>query len=321
VNVSAPSLDLVFDLPGIPYREPCFANTALRKIPKPPKLPPQIPDLPNPPNPPFGGHGNAGPQQHGDPVWSKGLIGVVYEVTPEDYAHIVATEGGGASYHDILVPCIPLPASVTVPEKPPIELPRPFVAHTLYAPQLPPTDGGDDRSTGDDDDDDGKKKLPDWLKKLLLPIHRPDPLYSQPSVRYLQLLIDGAKEHELPQDYQTYLAGLHAYRITSLRQQIGFFIFVMMWGPFFLIFLQGSKYMSDKDGRLPTWLSMTMAVVFNLVWMSYDMILKPLFGDGERTEEKDDTTTGERSLGTWRRQGSREAGTDEEKRGLMEWME
>ena len=81
INVMVPSLRLTFDLPGIPYSEPCFANTALRS---PDALDHDDDDY----------HKNR---------WHKGLIGVVYEVTLSDYAHIIATEGGGSSYKDILV--------------------------------------------------------------------------------------------------------------------------------------------------------------------------------------------------------------------------
>lgn len=36
VNVSVPALRLTFDLPGVPYREPCFANVAFRQVPEKP---------------------------------------------------------------------------------------------------------------------------------------------------------------------------------------------------------------------------------------------------------------------------------------------
>jgi len=66
-NVRVPSLHLTFDLPGLAYLEPCFANVST----SPPK----------------------------DKSWWKtGLVGVVYEVTPDDFARILATEGGGAAY-------------------------------------------------------------------------------------------------------------------------------------------------------------------------------------------------------------------------------
>ncbi|KAM3079209.1 hypothetical protein ACMFMF_004134 [Clarireedia jacksonii] len=89
VNVHAPSLDLTFDLPGIPYTEPCFANTQYRRT-KPAVSPPH-------------------PTDYHKTRWHKGLVGVVYEVTPEDYRIIIATEGGGASYQDVVVQCYVLP--------------------------------------------------------------------------------------------------------------------------------------------------------------------------------------------------------------------
>ena len=109
INVQVPSLRLTFDLPGLPYTEPCFANSGLRETA----------------DHPSDSTSNAARADekthllqkapHKEPYrkdrWHKGLIGVVYECTPEDYAHIIATEGGGASYHDILVDCHPFASS------------------------------------------------------------------------------------------------------------------------------------------------------------------------------------------------------------------
>ncbi|RYC61922.1 hypothetical protein CHU98_g4298 [Xylaria longipes] len=179
----APAFDLSFDLPGIPYNEPCFANTRPRKIPKPPKFPP----------PPYSVSSPAS-----NPTWSKGLYGVVYEVTPEDYANIIKTEGGGQGYHDVLTPCFELPPALHVPEKPPFpDLPKPFLAHTLYAPSLPdlPDDGDNDpkdpgENGGDDDDGDKDPRKQPWFRRLFLPVHRPNPDYAQASARYLKLIRD-----------------------------------------------------------------------------------------------------------------------------------
>jgi len=328
VNVSAPSLRLVFDLPGFPYAEPCFANTALRKIPGgPPKLPPGAPDIPDiPDHPPFK-HPHPSDFRHnlaGDPVWDNGLIGVVYEVTPEDFAHIIATEGGGASYQQILVPCVPLPPTVGVPEKPPIpELPRPFIARTLYAPRLPDIPDDGDKATDDDDGDDPDKPTPpeppSWFRKLLLPVRRPDPDYAQASARYLKLITDGAAEHDLPGEYQAYLQALQPYTVTSWRQKIGRVLFLGFWAPAFLLGMISGRLLADKEGKTPPWLAATMTVLFNLVWMSYDFFAKPHFGDGERTmgggEDGGGEGQGSRTQrSSWlRREG---ACDDEEKRCL-----
>lgn len=327
--VSAPSLRLTFDLPGIAYKEPCFANVALRKLPKPPKLPPGVPDVPDvldvpdlPKPPPYGGGFPSPPsaQAHGDSEWKQGLIGVVYEVTPEDYAKIIKTEGGGAGYQDILVPCIEIPKpEPSIPEKPPPpvpELPRPFLAHTLYAPQIPkkPDDEGDDNDGHDGDDDDGDDdgdekcpldKLKDKIKKrwrdmLLQPI-RPDPEYAQPSSRYLQLIVDGADEHDLPVEYQRWLASLQTYTITRRLQKVGQYLFLGLVAPFLLLLLVLSWYFSDEQGRVPVWFAVGAETFLHLVWTVYDRGFKPVFGEGERTVDDNDEEQGPISMGSVKR--------------------
>ncbi|KAL2154531.1 hypothetical protein VTH82DRAFT_3207 [Thermothelomyces myriococcoides] len=304
VNVAAPSLELVFDLPGFPYSEPCFANTAIRKRPgKPPKFPPDSQD-----------EGDAAANDRFDesagrsPVWNKGLYGVVYEVTDDDFAKIVATEGGGASYHDILVPCFVLPPNVRVPEKPAVPVPpKPFLAHTLYAPRLPDdNDNGDDNNNDDTGEDRSTNKTdsnkgpnthgshrPRWLSKLLTPVQRPDPNYAQPSARYLKLLVDGAREHDLPADYQAYLGALQPYTRTTLRQMLGQVFFLGFWAPLMLLVMVVGRRFADERGRLPAWVVAATTITMNLVWLSYDCVGKKLFGDGERTvEEKHEVLAG-----------------------------
>ncbi|KAI1088459.1 hypothetical protein F5B19DRAFT_471417 [Rostrohypoxylon terebratum] len=297
INVSAPTFDLAFDLAGIPYWEPCFSNIAPRKIPKPPIDPPKPPfDPPKPPFDPPKYPGSLLPSlPPGVPSWNKGLYGVVYELTSDDYRKIVKAEGGGSAYKDVLAPVLAIPPPINIPEKPPIpELPKPFVAHTLYAPQLPsfkpPGDddgnaySNDDNDSGGDDDPRDKK----WWQKLLLPVHRPEG-YPQPSERYLQLIRDGAREHYLPDDYQHYLAQLQSYKITTCRQEVGRWLLLLLWSPVFALILLLGYFLADKkDGKVPLWLGAASAVLANLLWKSYDGIFKPLFGDGERTMENDD---------------------------------
>ncbi|KAL2167804.1 hypothetical protein VTG60DRAFT_816 [Thermothelomyces hinnuleus] len=315
VNVAAPSLELVFDLPGLPYREPCFANTALRKLPgKTPKFPPNSRDKDDAANDRFDASARR------SPVWNKGLYGVVYEVTNDDYAKIVATEGGGAGYHDILVPCFVLPPSVRVPEKPAIPVPpKPFLAHTLYAPRLPNNDDNDD----DDNDDNGKDnktnnnnnnnnkadtrrpRRPTWPFPLLTPVQRPDPNYAQPSARYLKLLVDGAREHDLPHDYQAYLGALQPYTRTTRRQEWGHVLFLGFWAPLLLLVMIAGRKLADERGRSPAWVVAATTVIVNLVWMSYDCIGKRVFGDGERTMESENKDGVLAGPGTkWRRRKS-----------------
>lgn len=259
VNVQVPSLRLTFDLSGIPYAEPCFANTGLRDPDK--DVPDQ--DLSNNHNEksPLLGR-RVGPRDYCKTKWHKGLVGVVYEVTPKDYAHIIATEGGGAGYHDILVDCHPFASSdpdIPVPQTP--ILPA-FKAHTLYAPPAP--------SDGEPPEGGGR-------------LGRPDPNYAQPSARYLKLLTDGADELRLPYEYQDYLQSIRTYTITTGKQRVGQFVFLGVWMPFIaLLFAMGSMF-ADKDGRLPMWMRALSGAIFQAVWASYDAFFKPMFGDGERS--------------------------------------
>ena len=236
VNVLVPTLRLTFDLAGIPYAEPCFANSA-RRIPDAP--------LPDP----------SEPRYHKD-RWQKGLVGVVYEVTLSDYAHIIATEGGGASYHDILVDCHVLPFADTVPSNPTT---APFKAHTLFAPTVRPDEArASDRTS------------------------RPDPSYAQPSARYLKLITDGAAECELPAEYQEYLHNIRPYTITTRKQAAGKALFSAIWMPFVLMIFAMSKRLQDDKGRAPKWFARLSAMIFAGMWLSYDGVFKKTFGDGER---------------------------------------
>ncbi|KAF4550289.1 Hypothetical protein D9617_18g034800 [Elsinoe fawcettii] len=245
INVVVPDLRLTFDLPGIPYSEPCFANSARRYHGQPPKtgsLPAVMTDY------------------HKD-RWKKGLVGVVYEVTKEDYRVIIATEGGGASYDDILIDCFPLSddQDELVPEVPTTTA---FKAHTLFAPADPTS-----RPT----------------MNAEAPFRRPDPSYAQASARYLKLITDGARQRKLPHEYQKFLGQIRPYTITEQRQRIGMFVLMTIWTPFILLAFSLAKMFSGKDGKAPKWVAWIMAALFRAVWISYDDFFRPIFGDGERS--------------------------------------
>lgn len=241
VNVVIPELVMTFDLPGMPYTEPCFSNTRYRRAAGS--------------NHRFEAAVKEG--YHKDD-WHKGLVGVVYEVTLADYVHIIATEGGGASYQDVLVDCYALPDDPSVPV-PIVPSGISFKAHTLFAPAAPASKGG--RPT------------------------RPDPSYAQPSPRYLKLITDGAKELTLPYEYQNYLHSIHPYQKTTTKQQLGEFIFLLTWRPLLAFVFAAGRSFVGKDGRYPNWLVTLAANIFLGMWACYDNFFKGLFGDGERTME------------------------------------
>jgi len=65
-------------------------------------------------------------------------------------------------------------------------------------------------------------------------------------------------------------------------------LFLGFWAPLFLLVVIAGRFLANDEGKTPPWLAATMSVIVNLVWMSYDAIAKPLFGDGERTMEEGD---------------------------------
>ncbi|EPS29581.1 hypothetical protein POX_b03394 [Penicillium oxalicum] len=296
IPVLIPELRLTFDLPGIPYAEPCFAGTQYRD-----------PDLPT----------DAEPHQHGNvseteddmvsekaPLlsgtqevrrteasrkrWHKPLIGVVYEVTLADYAKIIATEGGGRGYRDVVINCYPFAegfkSTDPVPDHPDT---TPFKAHTLLSP------GADDARKRIEAAKRGHSAVDASVTCTssskssffsdFAPQMRPDPEYAQPSARYLNLLVTGAAEHDLPVSYREYLSQIHTYRITTVRQKIGKFVFVGLWAPAILSLLTFSKRFAGPDGRSPPWLVNLSNILISAMWYTYDMFFKPVYGDGERT--------------------------------------
>ena len=282
INVVVPELVMTFDLGGIPYTEPCFANTKYRHTTTSAFSPTSekstllssslsSPQPTNPGNPPQRNN-------YHKTSWPHGLVGVVYEVTPTDFAHILATEGGGSAYQDILVGCYPLPPGTShVPEQPRTE---PFKAHTLFSPVCRPP------HRGEAEEGDPSCCTASSCRKRGS-FCRPDPNYAQPSARYLKLITDGADEHAFPADYKAYLWQLRPYTVTSWRQKVGGILFRAFWLPVIhAVFMLGSLFADDR-GRIPTWYLLFAEAVFQGVWISYDVFFYHVFGDGERTQYED----------------------------------
>ena len=275
VNVVVPELVMTFDLAGLPYIEPCFANTKYRHASTPASVSEKSQLLPK------------RTQKYHKDRWKKGLVGVVYEVTKADYVQIIATEGGGASYQDVLVHCYALPPTEDiVPEFP---TSQPFRAHTLYSPILPP---------GETPEKGGR-------------FSRPDPSYAQPSARYLKLITDGADEHALPGEYKDYLHQIRPYTMTTQKQRLGAWILSTLWLPLISAFFGLSGIFRDENGQAPAWLVAITGAMFRGMWIGYDGFFFHLFGDGERTyyEDEDESDGATQHSCSSRYNGNSEKGT------------
>ena len=276
IGVFVPELRLTFDLPGIPYAEPCFAGTQYRDVS------------------PAHNETDVSGEEFSEKAalmasdvsryhkrrWNKPLVGVVYEVTLADYAKIIATEGGGRGYRDGVIDCHPFPESYDPSDPVPDHPSTPaFKARTLLSPAA---DDARRRSQSHKTGMEIAKPKLSWWYTICLHF-RPDPDYAQPSARYLGLIKAGAAEHDLPVSYQEYLAQIRTYTITTTRQKVGKVIFLTLWVPWVLLTLALSKIFAGPDGRSPAWLVALANVLFSGMWNSYDCFFVRVFGDGERT--------------------------------------
>lgn len=295
VRVLVPELRLTFDLRGVPYAEPCFAGTHYRD-------PDAENDLNDEPEDDVSVISEGELLSEKAPLisetqevheldyhkhrWHKPLVGVVYEVTLADYAKIIATEGGGRGYRDVVVDCHTFAdgynSSDPVPNHP---VTPAFKAHTLLSPAADDTRRrAHAMKSGQPTAPQPSTAMTSWFG-LRSPQMRPDPEYAQPSARYLNLLVTGAAEHDLPISYQQYLAQIRTYRTTTIRQKIGKLIFLAVWGPIVLSTIALARAFAGPDGRSPPLLATLVNCVFEVMWNSYDAFFVKVFGDGERTLE------------------------------------
>lgn len=279
ISVLVPELRLTFDLPGLPYAEPCFAGTQYRdvspadhlesdseseELSEKAALMGRIPDV----------------SDYHKRRWHKPLVGVVYEVTLADYAKIIATEGGGRGYRNGVIDCHPFPESYDSSDPvPDIPSTPAFKAHTLLSPAA-----DDARRRSQSEKGNKVVNAPALSLWYTIGLHfRPDPDYAQPSARYLNLIKSGAAEHDLPISYQQYLAQIRTYHVTTTRQKIGKTIFLIFWIPWVLLALTLSKTFAGPDGWSPPWLVAMANILFSGMWTCYDCFFARVFGNGERT--------------------------------------
>ncbi|KAI5284269.1 hypothetical protein KEM54_001477 [Ascosphaera aggregata] len=284
INVLVPELRLTFDQPGFPYIEPCFATTEFRD---PECDDPVDPQDPQPRSGRFEEIGRLLVTATYKNPWRKPLVGVAYEVTPSDYSKVVKTEGGGMAYQDVVVDCYPFPDDFT-PNRPvplhPEEYSKPFRAHSLlsFSTALK-VKTYEEQHNGEKPEllpgSEASHKL--WAKYL-----RPHKGYSQPSERYKKLLVTGAAEHSLPLEWQDYLKSTETYHITTARQKIGRAIVLLLFVPFEVLIFVLMVALAQENGRSPKWLGVCRRFQAGTMWKIYDIVLKPLFGDGERAIRK-----------------------------------
>jgi hypothetical protein len=93
---------------------------------------------------------------------------------------------------------------------------------------------------------------------------------------------EGAKESQIPPDYQHYLSVIAVYQLpTSAWTKVGAFIFVTLWGPVFQKMEGYTKRTVQEDGNAPSYVIMLVRLVMFVMWGSHDLFFAPVFGRGD----------------------------------------
>jgi hypothetical protein len=179
------------------------------------------------------------------------MIGVSYLVTAKDYQHIFATEGAGSSYQFVEVDACVI-------------------------------------------DEQGRRTGEIVRSNTLLAVVEKTPfgaesmkVHGQSSLRYLNIIRKGAREHQLPPNYIAWLDDRQHFRITTIRQHLGRASFIATWAlPLIGITLLIVQILGRR-GSVPKVLERARSGVFYGMRWSYLYVWKPIFGEGERMLEKE----------------------------------
>ncbi|KAK8044764.1 hypothetical protein PG993_004788 [Apiospora rasikravindrae] len=213
VVVTVPGWILSMDSAGVPYSEPSFASTT------------QL-------------HNTTGDEK------TVQLIGTAYYLSPDMYAKVIASEGGGIAYAEVVV----------------------------WAERLDRGDKGTDGGV--------TSPRAIQVRSLVTMLRRE----ARPSVRYMTLLQTGAVEAHVPPSYQKFLAGIPVYHApTQPFAKLGATLFLAFWGRIMSLMEKITKtsLKNSKTGNAPVWVIVMVRVVVITMWLYHDFIHAPIWGRGD----------------------------------------
>lgn len=110
----------------------------------------------------------------------------------------------------------------------------------------------------------------------------------QPSVRYITIIREGAKQHNFPQEYLDYLESIEPFVLHSKRQKVGAAIFIAFWMPIILWLFAIRTLLTRPDGTAPRWLTEFANTCFATAWYIHDTVWAQEFGRGDHNVSKHD---------------------------------
>ncbi|CAG8450737.1 9874_t:CDS:2 [Ambispora gerdemannii] len=106
----------------------------------------------------------------------------------------------------------------------------------------------------------------------------------QISERYHNILQEGAREHNMDVNYQTYLATkIMPYKITTTRKKIAKALFLVLFFPLLFILIVVSLISMKTGMRVPRWFAVYLSYLWEGMHTVHNRLFEPYFGSGNNT--------------------------------------
>lgn len=120
-----------------------------------------------------------------------------------------------------------------------------------------------------------------WTLQAVLPRK-----LCQPSVRYITIIRQGAREHNFPKEYIAYLDSIEPFVLHGKRQKIGAAIFIAFWMPIIIWLFAMRALLTRPDGTAPKWISDFASTCFATSWYIHDTLWAKKYGRGDHNVPK-----------------------------------
>lgn len=102
-----------------------------------------------------------------------------------------------------------------------------------------------------------------------------------PSRRYVNILLDGAKQHQMPTEYVKRLQRIRTYEARGLWTKIGSMLFLAFWLPVVYSTFRLNSAWAKTFGKIPLTVMKSTRGMFYLMWWYHDQFWSKVFGRGD----------------------------------------